>query len=66
MVFKIHYEKLGQHVHQRVFVGPDGGHLALSGKLVMREEEAEVFHHALLVSQSINKDLEVLLMEDVY
>lgn len=43
MVFKLRTELLGAHVHIDVFVGPDADHLAKTGTLVMRPDEAKSF-----------------------
>lgn len=38
---------LGPHVEVRVFAGPDPGHRAMTGSLVMRHEEWAQLHNAL-------------------
>lgn len=42
-VFKLRSETLGGHVHIDLFVGKDLDHLAKSGTLVLRLEEAKDF-----------------------
>lgn len=39
MIWKIYYRSSGDHVHCRVFVGPQHGALGLAGKLVFRQRE---------------------------
>lgn len=43
MIFKLRSALLGGHVHIDVFVGPDADHLAKTGTLVMRPDEAKSF-----------------------
>lgn len=45
LTVRYRFKLLGGHVHARVFVGPDGDHLALVGNLVMREEEWALFRN---------------------
>lgn len=44
---RVLHEKLGGHVHMRVFVGKNVASLGLAGKLVMREEEFKDFQQML-------------------
>ena len=39
MIWKIYYRSAGDHVHLRVFVGPQHGALGLAGKLTLRQRE---------------------------
>lgn len=43
MHIRSRYKHLGDHVHVKVFVGEDDGHLALSGKLCFRKNEWNIF-----------------------
>jgi len=47
MTIKIKKEVRGAHEHLDVFVGPDKDHLALSGHLVLRHNEASEIEYAL-------------------
>ena len=49
MIIKIYSELEGEHVHDRVFVGPDEDHLALAGTLAFRMGEWQSFGAALLL-----------------
>lgn len=40
-------ETRGEHVHVDVFIGPDADHLALCGRLVVRESEADELQRAV-------------------
>ena len=73
MVIKIKSTRQGEHVHQRVFVGPDRERLALAGWLTMNVGEWQTFGAALLLgearmagvrrSQGVPfRDLEVILV----
>lgn len=46
-LFKLEAQHQGPHVKVRVFVGPDGDHLALAGNLTFEPEQYKVFHEAL-------------------
>lgn len=50
-VIKILSERKGEHVHERVFVGPDRDHLALAGTLVFGIGEWQEFGACLLLGQ---------------
>ncbi len=52
MIVKLKSERKGGHVHERVFVGPDEGHLALAGKLVFDIGQWQAFGAALLLGAS--------------
>lgn len=43
MLFRMNYAVAGGHVHIEVFAGKGTGSLAHCGKLVMRQEEWDVF-----------------------
>lgn len=45
--FKLVFEPGPAHVRARVFVGPEGGTLALAGQLAFRVDEWRQFHGAL-------------------
>lgn len=47
MIIKLKAERRGEHVHERVFVGADEGHLALAGVLVMDVGQWQIFGAAL-------------------
>lgn len=49
MLVKLKTAQLGGHVHAAIFIGPDGGQLALSGTLVMSPEEWELFRDGLVI-----------------
>lgn len=49
MIIKLRSELRGNHVHERVFVGPDADHLALAGKLVFHVGEWQSFGAVLLL-----------------
>jgi hypothetical protein len=49
MVIKLRSERKGGHVHERVFVGPDEGHLALAGTLVLDVGQWQELGAALLL-----------------
>lgn len=40
---------LGLHTRQRIFVGPDSGHLQLAGQLMLRESELAAWNTMLRV-----------------
>lgn len=42
-----HAEQRGSHIHVDVFMGPDADHLALCGRLVVRESEAAELQRAV-------------------
>lgn len=46
-------ERKGEHVHARIFVGPDLDHLALSGTLVFRLDEWLQFGAALCTGADV-------------
>ncbi len=43
MIFKIRSDIRGGHVKAQVYVGPDEDHLALSGRLILRLQEYQIF-----------------------
>ncbi len=47
MIVKLKSERRGNHVHERVFVGPDPDHLALAGTLVFGVGQWQAFGAAL-------------------
>ncbi len=49
MLLRLKAERLGDHIHGRVFVGADCDHLALAGKLTFRIGEWQLFGAALLL-----------------
>ena len=49
MIIKLRDERRGEHIHTRVFIGEDKDHLALSGTLVFRVGEWQLFGAALLL-----------------
>ena len=62
-VFKLYSERRGDHVHQRVFAGPDADHLALCGTLVFRIGEWQEFGAALLLgSEQTSGQIKVVLV----
>lgn len=55
MIIKFRDERRGEHVHSRVFMGPDEDHLALTGTLIMRIGEWQTLGAALLIgTETIN------------
>jgi hypothetical protein len=63
MVIKIKSERGGDHVHQKVFMGPDKDHLACCGDLCMRIGEWQVFGAAVLLGaeRMTKQHVEVIL-----
>ncbi len=58
MIIKFRDERKGEHIHSRVFVGPDEDHLALAGTLIMRLGEWQTLGAALLLgAKSIKKSV---------
>ena len=49
MIIKLRSERRGEHVHERVFVGPDEDHLALAGTLVFDVGQWQEFGAALML-----------------
>ncbi len=49
MIIKMRSMRLGEHVHEQVFVGPDEEHLALAGTLILRMGEWQSLGAALLL-----------------
>jgi hypothetical protein len=47
MLLKIKHTRKADHVHARVFIGPDAEHLALSGELIFSPVEWQCFSYAL-------------------
>lgn len=59
---KLRCEARGAHVHVDLFIGPDADHLALSGRLVFRVGEWQLFGAALLLGvDHMRNHLEVLV-----
>lgn len=48
MVVKLISARRGEHVEERVFVGPDADHLAYAGTLTLRVGEWQVFGALIL------------------
>lgn len=46
---KLKSERLGDYVHEQIFIGPDKDHLALAGKLVLQVGEWQDFGCCLLL-----------------
>jgi hypothetical protein len=57
MSFLFRWQLIGAHVHVWVFAGPDPGHRAMTGKLVMREPEWDRLHE--VVAQTALADVTV-------
>lgn len=55
MIIKLKSELLGNHIHERVFVGPDEDHLALAGMLTFHVGEWQLFGAALLLGADCTK-----------
>jgi len=49
MVIKLRAEKLGEHIHETVFMGVDRDHLQNAGKIVMNIGEWQMFGALLLM-----------------
>ena len=49
MIIKLRSEKLGEHIHDTIFMGEQEGSLASVGKLVMRIGEWQIFGATLLL-----------------
>jgi len=62
MMFKLHAELKGSHVHVRVFAGPDGDHQALCGELRMLKGEYIAFRDTLCAGVT-RSNVEVLCKE---
>lgn len=62
MIFKFQTRLAGEHVHARLYIGPDEEHLAHSGVLIMRKDEWLSFL-ALARQDSLSDDI---LIEDGY
>ena len=45
MVIKYRHKQEGGHIHVRVFMGRDGDHLALCGRLVFNLDEWKAFEN---------------------
>ena len=55
-VIKFRDERKGEHVHSRIFMGPDEDHLALTGRLIMRIGEWQLFGAALILGvEEVNR-----------
>jgi hypothetical protein len=64
-VVKLVSERHGEHVHDRVFIGPDVDHLALAGRLVFDVGQWQEFGAALLLgSRHMKGRMQVLLEGD--
>ena len=51
MIAKLRGERKGEHIHARLFMGPDRDHLAKNGDLVLTVEEWQIFVAALLLGE---------------
>jgi hypothetical protein len=60
---KFRYEQRGGHVHVDVFMGPTGGTLALSGRLVMDPEQLKLLASVLEYGAVNTDDVELLWEE---
>lgn len=49
MIIRLRDERRGNHVHTRVFVGPDHEHLALAGQLCLDIGQWQLFGAALML-----------------
>ena len=66
MIIKLHSERRGEHVHERVFVGWDAEHLALAGTLVLDVGQWQEFGAALMLgAQRMHGRLRVLSPDDM-
>lgn len=50
MIFRVHWYKLGTHVHAKIFAGKIEHALGLAGDLCFREAEWEVFMRTVVAS----------------
>lgn len=65
MVIKIKSERKGEQVYDRIFVGPDEEHLALTGILVLYIGEWQEFGAALLLgAKQMHGRVQVILEGD--
>ncbi len=64
MVINVRGQILGNHVHARVFMGPDGDHLALSGQLVFTIGEWQLFGAALLLGAERTQQQLIAILDD--
>lgn len=55
MIIKLRSEKLGEHIHDTIFMGEQEGSLASVGKLIMRMGEWQIFGAALLLGAERTK-----------
>lgn len=65
MIIKFRDERRGNHVHSRVFIGPDEDHLALAGTLVFNIGEWQMFGACLLSGAKRHSIVEVQMPDDM-
>ncbi len=69
MIWKTYYQRLGDHVHCRLFCGPQKGALGKCGDIVFRHEEFAEFtkvHRVLAMTFVRETDMEGKLLGEDY
>ena len=64
MVIKLRAKRYGKRIEERIFMGSDENHLALTGTLMLRVGEWQVFGAALLLGASQMKGHLTVLTPD--